>query len=141
MRMIGSTMISSDSIVPGSREVLSGSSRRLRRSPKRLGEVARCLGRRTVMPTRGFVQGYTAQAVTTEEQLIVAAEVITGGNERRPRRCRLLERRAFAQIKNNLRAGRFSRRGLASCRAEWHLIAATHNLLKLYRSGLAPAGA
>ena len=47
----------------------------------------------------------------------------------------------FAQIKNNLRAGRFSRRGLASCRAEWRLTAATHNLLKLYRSGLAPAGA
>lgn len=47
----------------------------------------------------------------------------------------------FAQIKNNLRAGRFSRRGLASCRAEWRLTAATHNLMKLYRSGLAPAAA
>ena len=47
----------------------------------------------------------------------------------------------FAQIKNNLRAGRFSRRGLANCRAEWRLTAATHNLLKLYRSGLAAAGA
>jgi hypothetical protein len=47
----------------------------------------------------------------------------------------------FAQIKNNQRAGRFQRRGLAACRAEWRLIAATHNLLKLYRSGLAPAGA
>ena len=30
----------------------------------------------------GFIQGYTAQAVATEGQLIVAAEVITGGNER-----------------------------------------------------------
>jgi hypothetical protein len=47
----------------------------------------------------------------------------------------------FAQIRNNLRADRFSRRGLASCRAEWHLITATHKLLKLYRSGLVPAGA
>ena len=47
----------------------------------------------------------------------------------------------FAQIKNNLRAGRFSRRGSASCRAEWRLVTATHNLLKLYRSGLAPARA
>ena len=179
---------------------------------------------RPVKSSRGFVQGYTAQAVTTEEQLIVAAEVITGGNERhrlgpmaeaaeqelakagvegRPsaaladagywngeqiealeakgiqvlvppdadtrraaskirrggRYQRMRERLAepdsralyrrrqqmieplFAQIKNNLRAGRFSRRGLASCRAEWRLIAATHNLLKLYRSGLAHAGA
>jgi hypothetical protein len=47
----------------------------------------------------------------------------------------------FAQIKNNLRAGRFQRRGLANCRAEWRLIAATHNPLKVYRSGFAPAGA
>jgi hypothetical protein len=179
---------------------------------------------RPVKTARGFIQGFTAQAVTTEEQVIVAADVITGGNERhrlapmaeateaelqkagmeeRPsaaladagywngdqiealeakgmkvlvppdadtRRApskirrggryeRMRERLAepdsralyrrrqqmiepvFAQIKNNLRAGRFSRRGLASCRAEWRLITATHNLLKLYRSGLAPAGA
>ena len=179
---------------------------------------------RPVKTARGFIQGYTAQAVTTEEQVIVAADVITGGNERHrlgpmasaasaeleaagiaespkvaladagywngpqidsleakgmqvlvppdadTRRApskirrggryqRMRERLAgpdsralyrrrqqmiepvFAQIKNNLRAGRFSRRGLASCRAEWRLTAATHNLLKLYRSGLAPAGA
>ena len=179
---------------------------------------------RPVKTARGFIQGYTAQAVTSEEQLIVAADVITGGNERgrlglmaeaaerelkgagiteRPavaladagywngdhiaaleakgtevlvppdadtrrapskirrggRYQRMRERLAepdsralyrrrqqmiepvFAQIKNNLRAGRFSRRGLASCRAEWRLIAATHNLLKLYRSTLAPVEA
>jgi len=179
---------------------------------------------RPVKTSRGFIQGYTAQAVTTEEQVIVAADVITGGNERHrlapmaraaeqeleragidekpevaladagywngqqiaeleragttvlvppdadTRRApskirrggryqRMRERLAepearalyrrrqqmiepvFAQIKNNLRAGRFSRRGLASCRTEWRLTAATHNLLKLYRSGLAPAGA
>lgn len=179
---------------------------------------------RPVKTARGFIQGYTAQAVSTEEQVIVAAEVITGGNERhrlapmakaaeaelegagieeKPKaaladagywngdqiaaleangievlvppdadtrrapskirrggryqrmRERLAEPEAralyrrrqqmiepvFAQIKNNQRAGRFQRRGLAACRAEWRLIAATHNLLKLYRSGLAPAGA
>ncbi|MGH2983450.1 MAG: transposase [Solirubrobacterales bacterium] len=182
------------------------------------------LDSRPVKTRRGFIQGYTAQAVTTEGQVIVAAEVIAGGNERgrlrpmaeatehelkragieeRPsaaladagywnaaqiaaleakgievlvppdadtrkapskirrggRYQRMRERLArpgagalyrrrqqmiepvFAQIKNNLRAGRFSRRGLASCRAEWRLTAATHNLMKLYRSGLAPAGA
>jgi transposase len=179
---------------------------------------------RPVKTRRGFIQGYTAQAVTTEGQVIVAADVITGGNERgrlrtmaeaaehelqkagieerpsaaladagywnagqiealeargievlvppdadtrrapskirrggryqrmrerlaRPEAAALYRRRqqmiepVFAQIKNNLRAGRFSRRGLASCRAEWRLTAATHNLLKLYRRGLAPAGA
>lgn len=179
---------------------------------------------RPVKTARGFIQGYTAQAVTTEDQIVVAADVITGGNERhrlapmaeaaeaeleragiegkpevaladagywngdqiaaleakgievlvppdadtrrapskirrggryqrmrerlaRPEAAALYRRRqqmvepVFAQIKNNLRAGRFSRRGLASCRAEWRLLTATHNLLKLYRSGLAPAGA
>jgi len=179
---------------------------------------------RPVKTRRGFIQGYTAQAVTSEGQVIVAAEVITGGNERgrlgamasaaeheleragiderpkvaladagywngeqiaaleaggievlvppdadsrrapsrirragryqrmrerlaRPEAAALYRRRqqmiepVFAQIKNNLRAARFSRRGLAGCRAEWRLTAATHNLLKLYRSGLAPARA
>ena len=37
---------------------------------------------RPVKTRRGFIQGYTAQAVTSEEQVIVAAEVISGGNER-----------------------------------------------------------
>jgi transposase len=179
---------------------------------------------RPVKTARGFIQGYTAQAVTTADQIVVAADVITGGNERhrlrpmaeaaeaeleragvedrpkvaladagywnseqiaeleaqgievlvppdadtrrapskirrggrykrmrerlaRPEAAALYRRRqqmiepVFAQIKNNLRAGRFSRRGLASCRSEWRLVTATHNLLKLYRSGLAPAGA
>jgi transposase len=47
----------------------------------------------------------------------------------------------FADVKQNRRAGRFKRRGRAAVRSEWRLIAATHNLLKLHRSRLAPAGA
>jgi hypothetical protein len=43
----------------------------------------------------------------------------------------------FGQTKFNRRAERFRRRGLAACRAEWRLITATHNLLKLWRA--APA--
>jgi hypothetical protein len=174
---------------------------------------------RPVKTRHGFIQGYTAQAVATEDQVIVAAELITGGNERqrlepmakaaerelervgvaetpdvvladagywntaqideleqggvrvlcppdadrrktaakirsgpdyeRMRR-RLKEPEAdqayrrrqqmvepvFAQMKLRQRAGRFSRRGLSACRAEWRLTAATHNLLKLYTAGL-----
>ncbi len=45
----------------------------------------------------------------------------------------------FAQTKCIRRTDRFLRRGLAACQAEWQLIAATHNLLKLWRAGLAPA--
>ena len=40
----------------------------------------------------------------------------------------------FGNTKFNRRINRFHRRGLAACRAEWRLIAATHNLMKLYRS-------
>jgi hypothetical protein len=36
-----------------------------------------------VVPTRrGFTQGYTAQAVTTEDQIVISADVNCGGNER-----------------------------------------------------------
>lgn len=170
---------------------------------------------RPVKTATGFIQGYTAQAATTQDQVIVAAEVITGANERHrlepmaraagaelkragvtetpstvladagywnsPQierleakgtrvlcppdadtrkaptkirsgpdyewmRERLKEPEAedayrlrqqiiepvFAQIKSRQRGGRFTRRGLAACRAEWRLTAATHNLLKLY---------
>lgn len=172
-----------------------------------------------VKTARGFIQGYTAQAVATEGQVIVAAELITGANERqrlepmaeaaeaelekagiqerpevaladagywnRPQidslerrgitvycppdadrrktpakirsgpdyermRQRLKEPDAesayrrrqqmiepvFAQMKLRQRASKFSRRGLSACRAEWRLTAATHNLLKLYFTGL-----
>jgi len=39
----------------------------------------------------------------------------------------------FAHTKVTRRADRFQRRGFKACRSEWRLIAATHNLLKLYR--------
>ena len=175
-----------------------------------------------VVPTRrGFMQGYTAQAVSTEGQIVVCAEVICGGNERRSLEGlvddtdRELERAGvtdtvtvaladagfwnteqiqtltargirtlvapdnrrrkqpgqyrqrkehyiqmreqlasdegsalykkrksmiepiFGQIKHNRRIDRFTRRGLAACRAEWRLVTATHNLLKLYNHQIA----
>ncbi|HKF81954.1 MAG TPA: transposase [Solirubrobacterales bacterium] len=43
----------------------------------------------------------------------------------------------FANTKFIRGATRFQRRGLAACLAEWKLLAATHNLLKLWRAGLA----
>jgi hypothetical protein len=38
----------------------------------------------------------------------------------------------FADTKFNRAIRRFQRRGLQACRAEWRLIAATHNLLRLH---------
>jgi transposase len=178
---------------------------------------------RIVQSRRGFMQGYTAQAVATREQVVITADVIMGGNERqtlepligqahqeleqagvadpvgsaladagywntdqiarltdrgirtlvspdagnrktpgltRQRRKHYLEMReqlatdegkelyrqrqaiiepVFAQTKSNRRIDRFQRRGLWACRAEWRLITATHNLLKLYQHNLAIA--
>jgi Transposase DDE domain len=168
------------------------------------------------------LQGYTAQAVATKEQFVIAAEVRIGGNERsdlgplidqacqqldqagvdeqpglvladagywngphindlaargipalvppdadtrkQPSRLRrgghydfmrsvlarddgraLYKQRqaiiepVFAQTKITRKADRFQRRGLAACKAEWRLVTATHNLLKLWRTGLATA--
>ena len=176
---------------------------------------------RPVKTRHGFIQGYTAQAAATSEQVIVAAELISGANERnrlepmarateaelskagvtdRPelvladagyyngpqiealeaegkkvlcppdadrrktpakirsgprfeamrrrlkepeaeaayRRRQQMVEPAFAQMKLRQRAGRFTRRRLSACRAEWRLTAATHNLLKLYAAGLRP---
>ncbi len=39
----------------------------------------------------------------------------------------------FGHIKDIRRVKRFARRGLGACEAEWKLVCATHNLLKLWR--------
>jgi transposase len=169
---------------------------------------------RPMKTPRGFIQGYNAQAVATEDQIVVAVEVITrsadggqlapmitaatdalavagagrpevvladagywsapdigtltghgltvlvppdahtaaapnrsrsGGlyDQMRDRLAtdegrRLYRRRQatiepiFGHTKHNRRLERFRRRGLGACRAEWRLITATHNLLKLW---------
>jgi transposase len=177
---------------------------------------------RPVKTPRGYIQGYNAHAVATEEQIVIAADLTTGtrdqgqlepmvraadselaqaGSDRTPgvvladagywvggqihrlmadgmrvlvppdaharaapsprrrgglyehmrrqlaseRGDQLYARRMttiepiFGQIKANRRADRFLRRGLTACRSEWRLITATHNLLKLWRHGLAAA--
>jgi hypothetical protein len=45
----------------------------------------------------------------------------------------------LGQTKHNRRIDRFQRRSRAAVRAEWRLITATHNLLKLHRHRLATA--
>ena len=47
----------------------------------------------------------------------------------------------FGQTKHNRAIRRFQRRGRAAVRAEWRLITATHNLLKLHQHAIAPAAA
>jgi hypothetical protein len=40
----------------------------------------------------------------------------------------------FGQIKEARRARRFQRRGLSAVDCEWKLLAATHNMLKMWRT-------
>ncbi len=44
----------------------------------------------------------------------------------------------FADTKFNRRRDRFQRRGRSAARSQWRLIAANHNLLKLWRHTTAP---
>jgi hypothetical protein len=171
---------------------------------------------RPVRTPRGFIQGYNAQAVAADGQVIIAADVTTGSRDQgrrgplvtaaraelaaagcdaprvvladagywaagqitaleddgirvlvppdaqaratpNPNRrgglydqmrhrlqtdsdAALYRRRMtmiepiFGQTKANRRADRFQRRGLDAVRSEWRLLAATHNLLKLWRT-------
>ncbi len=73
-----------------------------------------------------------------EAQRIEAALSTPEGRALYRRRQQIVEP-VFAHTKVIRRSDHFLRRGLAACQAEWQLIAATHNLLKLWRAGLAGA--
>ncbi len=83
--------------------------------------------RRTAPRTLAARQGEEARRI---EAILATPE----GAARYRRRQQIVEP-VFAQTKFLRRMGRFHRRGLRACQAEWKLIAATHNLLKLWRAG------
>ena len=64
----------------------------------------------------------------------IEAILATEAGDRRYRRRKQIVEPVFAHIKHLRGISRLSRRGLNAARAEWQLIAATHNLLKLYRA-------
>src|SRR5207245_11054982 len=89
-------------------------------------------GRRRTRPRKlAAPQGKEARRI---EAVLSAAE----GQALYRRRQQIVEP-VVAHTKCIRRTDRFLRRGLACCQAEWQLIAATHNLLKLWRAGLAQA--
>jgi len=59
------------------------------------------------------------------------------GQERYRWRSQMVEP-VFGQIKHNRKCDRFQRRGIQAGDSEWAFICASHNLLKLWRSGKAP---
>jgi len=66
-------------------------------------------------------------------------ETDTGGDLYRKRKA--MVEPVFANTKFNRRIDRFQRRGRSAARSKWRLITATHNLLKLHKHQIAPAGA
>ena len=75
-----------------------------------------------------------------EEARLIEAVLSTPEGQALYRRRQQIVEPVFAHTKFIRRSDRFLRRGLAACQAEWQLIAATHNLLKLWRAGLADGG-
>ena len=71
-----------------------------------------------------------------EEARRIEAALSTPEGQALYRRRQQIVEPVFAHTKVIRRSDRFLRRGLAACDAEWQLIAATHNLLKLWRHGL-----
>jgi len=70
--------------------------------------------------------------------VVMNAKLATGrGRRLYKKRCATIEP-IFGQTKHNRGMKRFARRGLNAVSSEWKLIAATHNILKLWR-GAKPA--
>jgi len=74
-----------------------------------------------------------------DEARRIEAVLSTPGGQALYRRRQQMVEPVFAHIKFLRRSDRFLRRGLIACQAEWQLIAATHNLLKLWRADLSRA--
>jgi transposase len=77
----------------------------------------------------------------SEEARRVEAILDTPEGQTLYRRRQQIVEPVFANTKFIRRIDRFQRRGLQACQAEWQLIAATHNLLKLWRAANASAAA
>ena len=84
---------------------------------------------REAPPPRGRIPGNLSARDRMERKLLTRR-----GRHLYKKRCRMVEP-PYGQIKSVRGFGRFMRRGVQACRMEWNLICATHNLLKLWRSG------
>ena len=91
--------------------------------------------RRKVMREGGSVQGRIRRGLTATERMDRKLRTKRGSRLYR-KRGQTVEP-VFGQIKAVRGLDRFSRRGLSACASEWSVICATHNLLKLFRSGRA----
>jgi transposase len=74
----------------------------------------------------------------TEKDRMLAKITEEPGKTLYARRSQVVEP-VFGQIKESRAVRRFTRRGLSACASEWKLVTATHNLLKVWRSGWSPS--
>ncbi len=81
----------------------------------------------------GYIQAYNGQAVVDERQQMQWKLDTPEGRALYARRKAIVEP-IFGQIKAARGFRRFSFRGLEAVAAEWQLVCAHHNLLKLYRA-------
>jgi len=98
--------------------------------------TARAAGSEVLIPTgdphRTTPRRYRPQQGPEAER--INQILATDEGDRRYRRRKQIVEPVFAHIKHLRQIRRLPRRGLHAARAEWQLIAATHNLLKLYRA-------
>lgn len=78
-----------------------------------------------------------AEGVTATERMEQKLKTVQG-RETYAKRGKTVEP-VFGQLKDARRFERFMRRGLEACKSEWSLMCTSHNLLKLWRSGVAIA--
>ena len=76
-------------------------------------------------------RGRIADGLSTREQM--RRTLTTKRGRRLYEQRRWMIEPVFGQIKENRGIRRFQRRGFEACASEWKLIAASHNLRKLYR--------
>ena len=93
----------------------------------------------TIIPTRASHRTTTRKLSPKQgpEAKRIDAFLATAQGAALYRRRQQMIEPVFANTKFIRGITRFHRRGLRACRAEWRLIAASHNLLKLYRAGIA----
>lgn len=96
-----------------------------------------------VIPTKNHKRTVPRQSLPRQgdEARRIEAILATAEGQALYRRRQQIVEPVYAHTKVLRRIDRFQRRGLRACQAEWRLIAATHNLLKLWRASHAPAAA
>ena len=80
----------------------------------------------------------TSPTAAQQARAAMAAKLTTPEGKAIYARRKVIVEPAFGQIKQARGFRRFSFRGLGAVRAEWSLVCATHNLLKLFRHGCRP---